>query len=165
MLAHIHPSPLRFTCGARPEFNGSATPARCPRPAKATTLQSPTDSLGVDSQPLGHVFLVDTFCNLCFDIHPVLLLEHRLPPDLLGVSEGIPSCSLRGTFYFGVLYTFITGGDTLSGCYLARGGVYRYLARMFHESPAATEDMAVPPGVLGCSFGYAQDRLTLRRTV
>ena len=25
--------------------------------------------------------------------------------------------------------------------------------------------MAVLPGVLGCSFGYAQDKLTLRRTV
>ncbi len=28
----------------------------------------------------------------------------------------------------------------------------------------ATADMAVLPGVLGCSFGFAQDRLTLRRT-
>jgi hypothetical protein len=26
-------------------------------------------------------------------------------------------------------------------------------------------DMTVLPGVLGCSFGYAQDKLTLRRTV
>ena len=26
------------------------------------------------------------------------------------------------------------------------------LARRFHESPAATEDMTVLPGVLGCSF-------------
>jgi len=25
-------------------------------------------------------------------------------------------------------------------------------ARIFHESPAATSDMAVLPGVLGCSF-------------
>ncbi len=25
--------------------------------------------------------------------------------------------------------------------------------------------MAVLPGVLGCSFGYAQDKLTLRRTI
>jgi hypothetical protein len=32
-----------------------------------------------------------------------------------------------------------------------------YLARMFHESPAATVDMAVLPGVLGCR--------NLRRTV
>jgi hypothetical protein len=32
-----------------------------------------------------------------------------------------------------------------------------YLARMFHESPAATTDMAVLPGVLGCRH--------LRRTV
>jgi len=39
------------------------------------------------------------------------------------------------------------------------------LARMFHELPAATADMAVLPGVLGCSFGFAQDRLPLRRTV
>jgi hypothetical protein len=29
----------------------------------------------------------------------------------------------------------------------------------------ATEDTAVLPGVLGCSFGFAQDRLPLRRTV
>ena len=44
---------------------------------------------------------------------------------------------------------------------------------MFHELPAATADMAVLPGVLGCSFGFAprdyardrQDRLPLRRTV
>jgi hypothetical protein len=36
---------------------------------------------------------------------------------------------------------------------------------MFHELLAATTDMAVLPGVLGCSFGYAQDKLTLRRTV
>ena len=35
------------------------------------------------------------------------------------------------------------------------------LSRMFHEWPTATVDMAVLPGVLGCSF----DRLTLRRTV
>jgi hypothetical protein len=37
-------------------------------------------------------------------------------------------------------------------------------ARMFQESPAATVDVAVLPGVLGCSFDYAQDKLTLRRT-
>jgi len=36
---------------------------------------------------------------------------------------------------------------------------------MFHASLAATLDMAVLPGVLGCSFGYAQEKLTLRRTV
>ncbi|MGB6380840.1 MAG: hypothetical protein WBG51_06690, partial [Syntrophobacteria bacterium] len=41
----------------------------------------------------------------------------------------------------------------------------RALARIFHESLAATTDMAVLPGVLGCSFDYAQDRLPLRRTV
>ncbi len=29
----------------------------------------------------------------------------------------------------------------------------------------ATTDMAVLPGVLGCSFDYAQDRLSLRRTI
>jgi len=29
----------------------------------------------------------------------------------------------------------------------------------------ATTDMAALPGVLGCSFGLAQDKLTLRRTV
>ena len=29
----------------------------------------------------------------------------------------------------------------------------------------AKADMAVIAGVLGCSFGYAQDKLTLRRTV
>jgi hypothetical protein len=28
-----------------------------------------------------------------------------------------------------------------------------------------TADMTVLPGVLACSFGYAQDKLTLRRTV
>jgi hypothetical protein len=39
------------------------------------------------------------------------------------------------------------------------------LVRMFHESLAATVDMAVLPGLLGCSFGYAQEKLTLRRTV
>jgi len=39
------------------------------------------------------------------------------------------------------------------------------LARMFHELPAATADMGVLPGVLGCSFDSAQDKLTLRRTV
>jgi len=32
-------------------------------------------------------------------------------------------------------------------------------------SVTATTDMAVLPGVLGCSFGFAQDRLSLRRTV
>jgi hypothetical protein len=40
-----------------------------------------------------------------------------------------------------------------------------FLARIFHESLAATTDMAVLPGVLGCSFDYAQDKLTQRRTV
>jgi hypothetical protein len=44
-------------------------------------------------------------------------------------------------------------------------GANPVIARIFHESPAATTDMAVLPGVLGCSFGYAQDKLTLRRTV
>jgi hypothetical protein len=39
------------------------------------------------------------------------------------------------------------------------------LARIFHESPAATVDMAVLPGVLSCSFDFAQDRLPLRRTI
>ncbi|MGB7065053.1 MAG: hypothetical protein WBF55_07885, partial [Syntrophobacteria bacterium] len=39
------------------------------------------------------------------------------------------------------------------------------LARTFHESLAATTDMAVLPGVLGCSFDFAQDRRSLRRTV
>jgi hypothetical protein len=38
-------------------------------------------------------------------------------------------------------------------------------ARIFHEILAASTDMAVLPGVLGCFFGYAQDKLTLRRTV
>ena len=38
-------------------------------------------------------------------------------------------------------------------------------ARIFYEILAASTDMAVLPGVLGCSFGYAQDKLTLRRTV
>ena len=38
------------------------------------------------------------------------------------------------------------------------------LARIFHDSLAATTDMAILPGVLGCSFDYAQDRLPLRRT-
>ncbi len=36
---------------------------------------------------------------------------------------------------------------------------------MFHELPTATADMAILPGVLGCSFDYAQDKLTLRRAV
>lgn len=38
MLAHIHPSPSWFTCGARPIFNGTATPGSAsgsvPRPAR-----------------------------------------------------------------------------------------------------------------------------------
>jgi hypothetical protein len=38
------------------------------------------------------------------------------------------------------------------------------LARIFHELSAATVYLTVLPGVLGCSFGYAQDKLTLRRT-
>jgi hypothetical protein len=38
-------------------------------------------------------------------------------------------------------------------------------ARIFYEILAASTDMAVLPGVLGCSFGYAQEKLTLRRTV
>jgi hypothetical protein len=36
---------------------------------------------------------------------------------------------------------------------------------MFHEWPAATADKKVLPGVLGCSFDFAQDRLPLRHTV
>jgi hypothetical protein len=39
------------------------------------------------------------------------------------------------------------------------------LARIIHESATPTVDMNVLPGVLGCSFGFAQDRLPLRRTV
>jgi hypothetical protein len=39
------------------------------------------------------------------------------------------------------------------------------LARIFHELPAATVYLTVLPGVLGCSFDYAQDKLPLRRTV
>jgi hypothetical protein len=38
VLAHIHPSPSWFTCGARPIFNGAATPGSAsgsaPRPAR-----------------------------------------------------------------------------------------------------------------------------------
>ena len=33
------------------------------------------------------------------------------------------------------------------------------------SSVTATADMTVLPGILGCSFGFAQDRLPLRRTV
>jgi len=36
---------------------------------------------------------------------------------------------------------------------------------MFHESPTATADMAVPPGVLGCSFDRLRTSSPLRRTV
>jgi hypothetical protein len=36
---------------------------------------------------------------------------------------------------------------------------------MFHESLAGTVDMFVLPGVLRCSFDFAQDRRLLRRTV
>jgi hypothetical protein len=43
--------------------------------------------------------------------------------------------------------------------------VLKNLARIFHELPAPTADVTVLPGVLGCSFDYAQDKLTLRRTV
>ena len=46
----------------------------------------------------------------------------------------------------------------------ARIRIVSPLTRIFHESLAATTDMAVLPGVLGCSFGFAQDRLTLGRT-
>jgi hypothetical protein len=42
---------------------------------------------------------------------------------------------------------------------------YFPLTRIFHELPAATMYLTVLPGVLGCSFDYAQDKLTLRRTV
>ena len=51
MLAHMHPSPLRFTCRTRPLFNGSATPARGPGPAKAHQVpRAPLPSLGVTLQ-------------------------------------------------------------------------------------------------------------------
>ncbi|MGB6379066.1 MAG: hypothetical protein WBG24_20330 [Syntrophobacteria bacterium] len=60
-----------------------------------------------------------------------------------------------------------------SGVYPGRGLAQ---ARMFHESPAPDRGYGRPslravgstsrkPGVLGCSFGQAQDRLPLRRTV
>ncbi|MGB6280729.1 MAG: hypothetical protein WBG24_00225 [Syntrophobacteria bacterium] len=39
------------------------------------------------------------------------------------------------------------------------------LARISHESLAATTDMVALPGVLVCSFDFAQDRRPLRRTV
>ncbi len=39
------------------------------------------------------------------------------------------------------------------------------IARIIHESATPTVDINVLPGVLGCSFDYAQDRLILRRTV
>jgi len=47
MLAHVHPSRLRFTYRTRPLFNGSATPAQCPGPAKVTRCQEPLCSLRV----------------------------------------------------------------------------------------------------------------------
>jgi hypothetical protein len=40
----------------------------------------------------------------------------------------------------------------------------KILSRIICEPLTATADMAVQPGVLGCSFGFAQDRLPLRRT-
>jgi hypothetical protein len=42
---------------------------------------------------------------------------------------------------------------------------FYHLTRIFHETLAATTDMDVLPGVLECSFDYAQDKLTLRGTV
>jgi hypothetical protein len=42
-LARIHPSPTRFACGTRSVFNGSATPAQSPGPAK--TRQVPRGPL------------------------------------------------------------------------------------------------------------------------
>jgi hypothetical protein len=39
------------------------------------------------------------------------------------------------------------------------------LTRIFFEWPAAEADMGALPCVLRCSFDFAQDRRTLRRTV
>ena len=48
MLAHMHPSPLRFTCRTRPLFNGSATPAQGPRDRpRPTRCQEPLCPLRV----------------------------------------------------------------------------------------------------------------------
>ncbi len=52
-----------------------------------------------------------------------------------------------------------------NGSYEPEVTVRGILTRIFHEELAATADMTVLPGVLGCSFGFAQDRLPLRRTV
>jgi len=49
-LARIHPSQSRFTCGTRSIFNGSATPAQCPGPAKTRQVpRGPLPGQGVTS--------------------------------------------------------------------------------------------------------------------
>jgi hypothetical protein len=48
MLAHVHPSRLRFTCRTTHLFNGSATPTQRPGPAKAHQVpRAPLASQGV----------------------------------------------------------------------------------------------------------------------
>jgi hypothetical protein len=74
-------------------------------------VSSTTDRLGTDPHLLGNVSLVDSLLNLCFDIHPVLLPEHGLPPVDVAISEGKPLCSSRGTFYFGVSKTLIIDAE------------------------------------------------------
>ena len=48
MLAHIHPSPLRFTCGTRPYLMVAVIPAQSPGPAKARQVpRAPSHAPGV----------------------------------------------------------------------------------------------------------------------
>jgi len=49
-LARVHPSQIRFACGTRSIFNGSATPAQCPGPAKTRQVpRGPLPGQGVTS--------------------------------------------------------------------------------------------------------------------
>jgi len=61
-----------------------------PRPfatGGSTALDGPADSLGVHTDFVSNVFDVDTLVQLCLNVHPVLLVEHRPPPGLLADSQ------------------------------------------------------------------------------
>ena len=77
----------------------------------AASPERPADGFGMHAHLLGNVFLIDALFDLCLDIHPVLLFEHRSPPVWLGLSEGKADPSLRGTFYSGIYSTFNSGDD------------------------------------------------------
>lgn len=79
------------------------------------SFQGPMDGPCMNPQFLRGVLLEDTPFNPLFDVHPVLLPEHKASPAEWSSSEGRPTYPDRRIICFGVLVTFTIDGDRPHG--------------------------------------------------